>query len=118
MIGKLEERRSLTTTFKKFGIEIVFRLDVILPHVRLFQDTIGPDFVFMNALPHRAADVQKLLENDDITRMGCPALSPSLNPVEHVWDALGRCLAGRLHSPRNTQELKHTLIEEWELLPQ
>ncbi|GFY19689.1 uncharacterized protein TNCV_4648611 [Trichonephila clavipes] len=38
--------------------------------------------------------------------------------MEHVWDALGRRIAARLHHPENTQQLKQMLIEEWVLLPQ
>ncbi|GFW09170.1 integrase catalytic domain-containing protein [Trichonephila clavipes] len=41
-----------------------------------------------------------------------------LNPIKHVWDALGRSIAARLHHPENTQQLKQMLIEEWTLLPQ
>ncbi|GFT27891.1 transposable element Tcb2 transposase [Trichonephila clavipes] len=59
---------------------------VLLPHVRLFQSTIGPDFIFMvdNARPHRTLAVEELLESEDITRMDWPAYSLDLNPIEHV----------------------------------
>ncbi|GFV85522.1 transposable element Tcb2 transposase [Trichonephila clavipes] len=50
--------------------------------------------------------------------MDWPAYSPDLNPIEHVYDALGRRIAARLHHPENTQQLKQMLIEEWALLPQ
>ncbi|GFW54365.1 transposable element Tcb2 transposase [Trichonephila clavipes] len=50
--------------------------------------------------------------------MDWPAYSPDLNPIEHVWDALGRRIAARLHHTENTQQLKQMLIEEWALLPQ
>ncbi|GFW27037.1 transposable element Tcb2 transposase [Trichonephila clavipes] len=94
--------------------------EVLLPHVRLFRGAIGPDFIFMddNARPHRTLAVEELLESEDITRMDWPAYSPDLNPIEHVWDALGRRIAARLHHPENTQQLKQMLIEEWVLLPQ
>ncbi|GFX14736.1 transposable element Tc3 transposase [Trichonephila clavipes] len=71
-----------------------------------------------NARPHRSLAVEELLESEDITRMDWPAYSPDLNPIEHVWDALGRRIAARLHHPENTQQLKQMLIEEWVLLPQ
>ncbi|GFU77530.1 transposable element Tcb2 transposase [Trichonephila clavipes] len=71
-----------------------------------------------NARPHRTLAVEKLLESEDITRMDWPAYSPDLNPIEHVWDALGRRIAACLHHPENTQQLKQMLIEEWALLPQ
>ncbi|GFW87607.1 transposable element Tcb2 transposase [Trichonephila clavipes] len=65
----------------------------------------GPDFIFMddNARPHRTLAVEKLLGSDDITRMDWPAYSPDLNLIEHMWDALGRHIATRLHHLENTQ---------------
>ncbi|GFX43688.1 transposable element Tcb2 transposase [Trichonephila clavipes] len=94
--------------------------EVLLPHVCLFRGAIGPDFTFMddNARPHQSLAVEELLESEDITRMDCPAYSPDLNPIEHVWDALARRIAARLNHPENTQQLKQMLIEEWVLLPQ
>ncbi|GFW08610.1 transposable element Tc1 transposase [Trichonephila clavipes] len=71
-----------------------------------------------NARPHRTLAVKELLESEDITRMDWPAYSPDLNRIEHVWDALGRHIAARLHHPENIQQLKQMLIEEWVLLPQ
>ncbi|GFW03616.1 transposable element Tcb2 transposase [Trichonephila clavipes] len=94
--------------------------EILLPHVRLFRGANGPDFIFMddNAGPHRTLAVEELLESEDITRINWPAYSPDLNPIEHVWDALGKRIAARLHQPENTQQLKQMLIEEWVLLPQ
>ncbi|GFX82377.1 transposable element Tcb2 transposase [Trichonephila clavipes] len=94
--------------------------EVFLPHVHLFRGAIGSDFIFMddNARPHRTLAVEELLESEDITRMDWPAYSSDLNPTEHVWDALGRHIAARLHHPEITRQLKHLLIEEWALLPQ
>ncbi|GFY11425.1 transposable element Tc3 transposase [Trichonephila clavipes] len=66
----------------------------------------------------RPLAVEELLEGEDITRMDWPAYSPGLNPIEHLWDALGRRIAARLHHPENTQQLKQMLIEESTLIPQ
>ncbi|GFW29637.1 transposable element Tc1 transposase [Trichonephila clavipes] len=66
-----------------------------------------------NARSHRTLAVEELLESKDITRMDWPAYSSDLNPIEHVWDALRRRIAARLHHPENTQQLKQMLIEEW-----
>ncbi|GFW84881.1 transposable element Tc1 transposase [Trichonephila clavipes] len=71
-----------------------------------------------NAWPHWTLAVEELLESENITRMDWPAYSPDLNPIEHMWDALGRRIAARLHHPENTQQLKQMLIEEWVHLPQ
>ncbi|GFV91417.1 transposable element Tcb2 transposase [Trichonephila clavipes] len=41
-----------------------------------------------------------------------------MNPIEHVWDALGRRVAGRQPSPQTLQELERALQEEWDRIPQ
>ncbi|GFS66013.1 transposable element Tc3 transposase [Trichonephila clavipes] len=58
-------------------------------------------FLFMddNAPCHRTVAAEQLLESEDIERMGWPARSPDLNPIEHVWDFLGRRLAARTLPP-------------------
>ncbi|GFX16751.1 transposable element Tcb2 transposase [Trichonephila clavipes] len=93
---------------------------MIFPHVHLFRGAIGPDFIFMdeNARPHRTADIQQLLESENITQINWPQFSLDLNSTEHAWNTLEKHLTTRLHLPRNTQQLKQLLIEEWALLPQ
>ncbi|UYV79145.1 hypothetical protein LAZ67_17001237 [Cordylochernes scorpioides] len=49
--------------------------------------------------------------------MDWPARSLDLNPIEHVWDALGRRIGARHPSPRTLVELRTALLEEWGLLP-
>ncbi|GFV67372.1 transposable element Tc1 transposase [Trichonephila clavipes] len=71
-----------------------------------------------SARPHRNLAVEERLESEDITRMDLPAYFLDLNPIELVWDALGRRIAARLYHPENTQQLKQMMIEEWALLPQ
>ncbi|GFU12957.1 cholecystokinin receptor [Trichonephila clavipes] len=58
---------------------------------------MGAEFLFMddNACSHRANIVDECLQSEDITRMDWPAYSPDLNPIEHVWDMLGRRIAAR-----------------------
>ncbi|GFU07493.1 retrovirus-related Pol polyprotein from transposon opus [Trichonephila clavipes] len=41
-----------------------------------------------------------------------------MNPIEHVWDALGRRVAGRQLPPQTLQELETSLLEEWDRIPQ
>ncbi|GFX15322.1 transposable element Tcb2 transposase [Trichonephila clavipes] len=94
--------------------------EVLLPHVRLFRGAVGDKFVFMddNATCHRTLAVQDCLDSEGIQRLVWPARSPDLNPIENVWDALGRQVAGRNYPPTNKNTLIRALTEEWDKLPQ
>ncbi|GFX90304.1 transposable element Tcb2 transposase [Trichonephila clavipes] len=94
--------------------------EVLLPHVRLFRGAVGDKFVFMddNATCHRTLAVQDCLDSEGIQRLVWPARSPDLNPIENVWDALGRQVAGRNSPPTNKNTLIRALTEEWDKLPQ
>ncbi|GFY13575.1 transposable element Tcb1 transposase [Trichonephila clavipes] len=71
-----------------------------------------------NARPHRANIVDECLQSDDITRMEWPAYSLDLNPIEHVWDMLGRRIAARQPPPTCLLELRRTLLDECCNIPQ
>ncbi|GFV26631.1 transposable element Tcb2 transposase [Trichonephila clavipes] len=94
--------------------------EVLLPHVHLFRGAVGDKFVFMddNATCHRTLAVQDCLDSEGIQRLVWPACSPDLNPIENVWDALGRQVAGRNYLPTNKNTLIRALTEEWDKLPQ
>ncbi|GFS76470.1 transposable element Tcb2 transposase [Trichonephila clavipes] len=77
-------------------------------------------FLFMddNAPCHRTVAAEQLLESEDIERMDWPARSPDLNPIEHVWDFLGRRLVARTLPPVTIRELRLALQDEWAAMPQ
>ncbi|GFU64207.1 transposable element Tcb2 transposase [Trichonephila clavipes] len=54
--------------------------------------SIEDDFILRddNCRPRRAILVEDFLFEEGIVRMEWPACSPDMNPIEHVWDALGR----------------------------
>ncbi|GFX93124.1 DDE_3 domain-containing protein [Trichonephila clavipes] len=81
---------------------------------------MGLQFLFMddNAPCHRTVAAKQLLESEDIERMEWLARSPDLNPSEHVWDFLGRRLAGRTLPPVTIRKLRLALQDEWATMPQ
>ncbi|GFX96878.1 transposable element Tcb2 transposase [Trichonephila clavipes] len=94
--------------------------EILLPYVRLFRGAMGLQFLFMddNAPCHRTVAAEQLFESEDIERMDWPARSPDLNPIEHVWDFLGRRLAARTLPPVTIRELRLALQDEWAAMPQ
>ncbi|UYV68288.1 hypothetical protein LAZ67_5003704 [Cordylochernes scorpioides] len=96
-----------------------YRDEILEPYLRPYRDQIDHNLIFMddNARPHRARLVNEYLQSENIRRMDWPARSPDLNPIEHVWDALGRRIGSRHPSPRTLVELRTALLEEWGLLP-
>ena len=80
---------------------------------------VGPEFILMhnNARAHIVRITRAVLRELDIQEMEWPAVSPDLNPIEHVWDRLNRSVLGR-PVPPDSKDLEQALIEEWNLLPQ
>ncbi|GFX24397.1 DDE_3 domain-containing protein [Trichonephila clavipes] len=98
----------------------IYRDIILEQHVCLFGGAMGAEFWFMadNARPHRANIVDACLQSEDITCMDCPAYSPDLNPIEHVWDMLGRRIAAHQPPPTCLPELRRALLDEWCNIPQ
>jgi transposase len=71
-----------------------------------------------NARPHTARIVTNYLDTVEIPRLERPARRPDMNPIEHVWDHLGRNVKKRQPLPETIQELRIALYEEWEQMPQ
>ncbi|GFW74812.1 transposable element Tcb2 transposase [Trichonephila clavipes] len=94
--------------------------EILLPYVRLFRGAVGLQFLFMddNAPCHRTVAAEMLLESEDIQPMDWPAISPDLNPIDHVWDFLRRRLAARTLPPVTIRELRLALQDEWAAMPQ
>lgn len=69
-----------------------------------------------NAAPHRAKIVHEFKTNAQIRSLPWPARSPDLNPIEHVWDYLGRKIKEGGVLP-DLNSLKSALITSWNEMP-
>ncbi|GFT27512.1 transposable element Tcb1 transposase [Trichonephila clavipes] len=81
-------------------------------HVVANGTMTGQRYIDEVLLPHDC------LDSKGIQRLVGPARSPDLNPIENVWDSLGRQVAGRNYPPTNKNTLIRALTEWWDKLPQ
>jgi hypothetical protein len=65
---------------------------------------------------HMARIIRARLAANNVNTMRWPAMSPDMNPIEHIWDVLGRNVR-RHHAPQNILQLTHALIADLNNLP-
>jgi hypothetical protein len=54
--------------------------------------------------PH--VPVTTYLQSEAVTSLPWPAMSPDLNPIEHIWDMLSRCIQSREPHVQNIRQLE------------
>lgn len=82
-------------------------------------ESVGPGFLLQddNAPPHRCSLVNAFHEEHfDYSHMEWPSRSPDLNPIEQMWDQLGRAIARR--GVQRLADLIPAVMEEWDAIPQ
>ncbi|KAL0832328.1 hypothetical protein ABMA28_001763 [Loxostege sticticalis] len=94
--------------------------EILNEHVGPFLVNMVANSIFMhdNARPHSAHLVNAYIQDVGITRMEWPARSPDLNPIEYLWDELGRCVKQRSPAATTLRELRSALVEEWSNIDQ
>ena len=70
-----------------------------------------------NATPHCARVILDFLQQGNITKMEQPPRSPDCNPIEHLWDELGRAISSMDNQPQNLDELRQALLDKWVQIP-
>ncbi|GFW41037.1 transposable element Tcb2 transposase [Trichonephila clavipes] len=85
-----------------------YRDEIFRPIVVPYAAAIGDYFILMddNCRPHHANLVEDFLFEERIVQMEWPACSLDMNPIEYVWDALGRQVAGRQLPPNFSKNWK------------
>lgn len=91
---------------------------VVIPHFDNHPLQTRPVYMDDNARPHRARAVTQIMQQEAITTLPWPACSPDLNPIEHLWDILGRRVRRRDPPVQTVAELDAALHQEWQQIPQ
>ena len=82
-----------------------------------FMQNNGPGtFQHDNARPHTARITTQFLNQHNVNVLPWPAVSPDLNPIEHIWDELGR-RARSNHQIDTINDLRNALLLEWQHIP-
>ena len=93
-------------------------INVLRNHLLPFMQNNGPQATFQhdNARPHTARVTTRFLANNNVNVLPWPAVSPDLNPIEHIWDELGRRVRTN-HQINNVDDLRQALLLEWQAIP-
>ena len=78
---------------------------------------LKPNFLFMHdgASPHTAKKTKDYLSGKVQVIADWPALSPDLNPIEHLWALIKRILKGKRFGSRT--ELINAVKDAWDKIP-
>ena len=69
-----------------------------------------------NARPHVARICRQFLNRNNVNILPWPAVSPDMNPIEDIWDYLGRNVRAR-GNVHNLRDLEKALIQESNNIP-
>ena len=94
--------------------------EILEPEVVPFLRNNGDVTLFQqdNARAHSARLTMDFFNQNGVQVLPWPAFSPDLNPIEHLWDQLGKRVYSRRHPPINRQQLAMALQEEWNNITQ
>ena len=86
---------------------------ILQPKAVPFLQRHGPTTLMHdNAKPHVARICRQFLNRNNVNVLPWPAVSPDMNPIEHIWDYLGRKVRAR-GNVHNRRDLENSLIQEW-----
>lgn len=117
--GIMYGRRTPLILIQRTMTGTIYVENIIEPIIQPLRNEFGENFIFQddNARPHRTQRVEIMLQEGNIQRMNWPANSPDMNPIEHVWDYLGRAISNRENPPVTLQDLTTAVQEEWHNMP-
>jgi transposase len=91
---------------------------VVVHHFDNHPLATRPVYMDDNARPHRSRAVTAYLQSEAVISVPWPALSPDLNPIEHMWDMLDGRILARQPPVQSIRQLEAALHREWHQLSQ
>jgi transposase len=91
---------------------------VVVPRFDNHLLATRPVYMDDTARPHRSRAVTAYLQSEAVTSVPWPAMSPDFNPIEHIWDMLGRLIQAQEPPVQNICQLEEALHREWQQLSQ
>ena len=90
---------------------------ILQPEAVPFLQRHGPAILMRgNTRPHVARICRQFLNRNNVNVLPWPAVSPDMNPIEHIWDYLGRKVRAR-GNVHNLRDLENALVQEWNNIP-
>ena len=90
---------------------------ILQPEAVPFLQRHGPAILMHdNERPHVARICRQFLNRNNVNVLPWPVVSPDMNPIEHIWDYLGRKVRAR-GNVHNLRDLENALIQEWNNIP-
>ena len=90
----------------------------VVPHFDNHALADSPMFIDDNVRPCIARIVQHFLQQKAVQTSPWPAMSPDMNPIEHVWDFIVRKINQRNPKCQNIDELRTVILQECQQFPQ
>ena len=85
---------------------------ILQPEAVPFLQRHGPAILMHdNSRPHVARICQRFLNRNNVNVLPWPVGSPYMNPIEHIWDYLGRKVRAR-GNVHNFRDLGNAFIQE------
>ena len=116
--GGIMGRRKTNLTVVQVNLNDQGYINKILqPDAVPFLQKYGPAILMHdNARPHEARTCRQFLNRNNVNVLPWPAVSLGMNPIEHIWDYLGRKVRAR-GNVHNLRDLENSLIQEWNNIP-
>ena len=88
-------------------------LDILEEYVMPLAPFIAEDFIFQqdNGRPHSPRIVQQYIQPVGLQVMQWSTRSPDLNPIEYVWDMVGRRLREHEPPPVTLEDVSNQLVQ-------